>query len=421
MAYTADIQATNPAHHYPFDGDIIDKIAALVATNVGCILTDAAICEDATNCLTTNGVADTVTLATGGGNIEQAANSFSFGGWFTPTSIQQPPCMIFGENDTTRSATIFLGFGNNVMFEVLDTTFALQIYGDQPLVANRPYHLLLQFKGISNGNEFRAYIDGVLQTNSQDIAPGDNFNATDRTAGRFGGLDSGLAIGGTAMKLVSPIDGQFNHWAFWSSTESIALSATIVREELFEKGATPTVIITNQAGLDALADTARANSPLCIRVNVAGSISLTADNVTFDPLASIHIEYNGTGTLTWTNTNGSNATIGSTPNGGTIVFINPKVLTLTGLAINTEVRVFEAGTTTEIAGLEDVDSGSFVNSISASSIDIRIIAIGKQIVEIYGQDMTSDTTIIIAIDAKVILIITTSPHISIYYQVIKVL
>jgi len=164
---------------------------------------------------------------------------------------------------------------------------------------------------------------------------------------------------------------------------------------LFEKGATPTTIITNQAGLDALADTVRANSALCIRVNVAGDISLTADNVTFNELASIHVEYNGTGTLTWTNENGSNATIGSTPGGGTIVFKNPYTLTLTGLENNTEVRVYDAGTVTEVAGQENVTTGTFAATIGVASIDIRIISISYKRVDFDALTTSTDTTIAI--------------------------
>jgi len=253
---------------------------------------------------------------------------------------------------------------------------------------------MLIFESSTYGNKIEAYIDGVLQTNSSDITPGGAFT-TSRTAARFGGLDSGLAIGGTAMKIVSAVDGQYNHWALWSGADVSALTTTIVREELFEKGATPTTIITNQGGLDALADTLRADSPLCIRVNVAGNISLTADNVTFDALASIHIEYTGTGTLTWTNTNGANASIGSTPGGGTITFVNPLELTLTNLQNPSEVRVYDAGTTIEITGQENVVAGTFVGTITVPTIDIRIVALDYKIVEFYNLTVTQDITIAI--------------------------
>lgn len=54
-----------------------------------------------------------------------------------------------------------------------------------------------------------------------------------------------------------------------------------------------------------------------------------ADNITFDPLSSIHVQYTGTGTLTWVNDNGADASIGSTPNGGTLIIADRQTLTVT--------------------------------------------------------------------------------------------
>jgi hypothetical protein len=48
---------------------------------------------------------------------------------------------------------------------------------------------------------------------------------------------------------------------------------------------------------------------------------------------------------------------------------------LTGLQPNTEVRVYQAGTTTEVAGVENSGT-SEVFSISVSSVDIVIHSLG---------------------------------------------
>jgi hypothetical protein len=56
-------------------------------------------------------------------------------------------------------------------------------------------------------------------------------------------------------------------------------------------------------------------------------------------------------------------------------------LSLTGLKNPTEIRVFNAGTTTEIAGQEAVTSGTFTTSIDAGaypSVDISVISLGYQ-------------------------------------------
>ena len=61
--------------------------------------------------------------------------------------------------------------------------------------------------------------------------------------------------------------------------------------------------------------------------------------------------------------------------GLTVTFQTRSTLTLTGLQLNTEVRVYDAGTTTEIAGVENSGtSESF--SINVSSVDIVIHALG---------------------------------------------
>jgi hypothetical protein len=75
-----------------------------------------------------------------------------------------------------------------------------------------------------------------------------------------------------------------------------------------------------------------------------------------------------------------NVSGGATPSilkqaGLTVTFQTSSTLTLTGLQLNTEVRIYNAGTTTEVAGVENSGtSESF--SISVSSVDIVIHALG---------------------------------------------
>ena len=67
-------------------------------------------------------------------------------------------------------------------------------------------------------------------------------------------------------------------------------------------------------------------------------------------------------------------------------------LNLTGLQANSEVRVFNAGTTTEIAGVEN-SSTSFTANISANSVDIVIHSLGFEYQKISGADTTSNLTL----------------------------
>ena len=90
------------------------------------------------------------------------------------------------------------------------------------------------------------------------------------------------------------------------------------------------------------------------------------------------MQYTGTGTLNWTNTNGSDASIGSTTNGGTINFINPASLTINGLINGCEVRIYDNETlsdnshNTELDGIETLSGTSFVYSHSGAVNDITI-------------------------------------------------
>lgn len=67
-------------------------------------------------------------------------------------------------------------------------------------------------------------------------------------------------------------------------------------------------------------------------------------------------------------------------------------LTLTGLQTNSEVRVFNAGTTTELAGVENSGT-TFTANISASSVDIVVHSLGYEYQKIEGADTSSNLTL----------------------------
>lgn len=154
--------------------------------------------------------------------------------------------------------------------------------------------------------------------------------------------------------------------------------------------ANPAIYITSQADLDRLANCDFTNCGFAIGVDFGGSITLTADNIKFDGNSN-DIYYLGSGTLTWVNTNGSNAATANTPLGGTVVIESPSTLTLTGLVSGTEIRVFEAGTTTEISGQESVTTGTFstnINSATVPSVDISVISLEQVNFRLLNIDLT---------------------------------
>ncbi len=393
MAYADDIDALGNTHRWDFDNVLTDSVGAVTGVNTGCTFVLTPLCEGPTYSLQTNGINDRVVLPTTTDINDSDQTRKAVAGWFRVSAIQNPPKRIYGEGGTTQSFAFLLGWGNRLMFEVDSASFTLQVFGDVILAADRAYHLCMVFEGNAYGNELRAYLDGVEQLGAEplDRQP-DAATLAARFAGEFGDPAGTVAVGGTAVSLLACINGHYNEWATWDGANAVLTDAEI-REELFEKGALAATTITNQAGLDALADTVRGNVACCIRVTGTGTINLSADNVTFDPLASIHVQYTGTGTVNWTNTNGSNASIGSVTAGGTINFLNPSQLILTGLQNPTEVRVYDAGTTTEVAGVEAVTTGTFSESISVASVDVRIISVTYRNTIFRALSMASDVTI----------------------------
>jgi hypothetical protein len=67
-------------------------------------------------------------------------------------------------------------------------------------------------------------------------------------------------------------------------------------------------------------------------------------------------------------------------------------LTLTGLQANSEVRIYEAGTTTEIDGVENSGT-TFATTTSASSVDIVVHALGYEYQRLNGVDTSQNLTL----------------------------
>jgi hypothetical protein len=67
-------------------------------------------------------------------------------------------------------------------------------------------------------------------------------------------------------------------------------------------------------------------------------------------------------------------------------------LNLTGLKVNTEVRIFEAGTTTELGGVENSGT-SFAINISESSVDLVLMSLGYIYQRIESVDTSANLTL----------------------------
>jgi hypothetical protein len=339
-------------------------------------------------------------------NVTVTHTRREIGGWIRLDRVHQPPSGIWEEGGGVNNLYIVVGFGNRLLVNVADSSngFKAQAFSDFKLAVNRDYHVLMRMEGTGGINGIECYIDGVLQSSAAVGTPlGSAIMATHSGDYCYGRPDSNLDTGGTDIQYPGATGTLYSDWVTYSEYGGGApMLGTERRFNLFEMGARANVTISAgtqsamQTQLDALASTMQPDKPLCILVETPTSgsdLTLEANNVTFDPRASIHVQWSSPGTLTWKNLNGSNASISSVSNNGTIDIQTPSILSLTGIQAGTEVRIYSAGTTTELAGQEVVNSGSFSASIEVNSVDVRLLSLGFKNLVIRAVDTTADTSI----------------------------
>ena len=351
MAYSADISGLGADHHWKFDGDSIDAIGAVVATDTTMTFASSPIAKDATYSALMNERTDLVSIATTT-TINNAAHARkAVVGWFMVDSVELPFCRIYGEGTNVTDFQICLMAGNSVLFEVRDgATWQIQIYSDIALAADRAYHFAAILEGNGYGNEVRFYIDGVEQTAAipTDRQP-DDASLAARGVAEFGDPAGTVGINGTALVMGSPGDNRtteqvisayYQHWAAWGDEADAVLTDSEVRTTLFERGALAedTVATGTESAMQTTIDSdgQTAVDAACVieveAVSGGGDFTLNMNGQDFDPLASIHIRYNGTAdTLTIIDDGTTNIDIDklSAPFGGTIELFTEVTVQLT--------------------------------------------------------------------------------------------
>ena len=348
-----EAMALFPDHYWRFQNSYVDEIGSATANNgsggTPTFDTGVKICRGDTHSLLLNSTTDYISPAD---QIDMNTANISrryIGGWFQVDNVSQTLSVIYEEGAQVNNIALLNGFGNNAMFQIANAADDyIQTYFDVPLVPNRAYHVLLEFNASGfSGGICSLYVDGLLQSrtngNPWETAQLDSHSGN-ITWGHEGteelkvGDDRG--VDATTIAFVSPTACNYAHWYSWSG---VTLNATSdIRVTLFEKGAEANVTISSgtesvmQIAADALADLVGINAPLDIRIEEViggGVFELTLDNRTFDPLASIHIQYIGAGTLTLVQEAGTLIDTNkiSTPFGGTVVIED-------NVAVTVEVR-----------------------------------------------------------------------------------
>ncbi len=405
--YSDFLAALGADHHWDFDGDSLDQIGSVNGTNTSISFAASAIAEDATNCAETNATGDRVALATTTNINNSAQERKCVMGTFMTTAVQPPPKRIYGEGNNTTCFQLVMWVGNFTMFEATEPTNfpdGLQVYGPRAEL-NRAYHFTMIFEGNNYGNEIRFYVDGVemVDADPADRQP-DTASLDARGVAEFADPAGTVGVGGNVVLLNAPVNGRYNHWATWGDKAEAVLTDAQAREA-FEKSCLANQTISTgtesamQTALDAIDNEEKGNHPCCIRIegNTGDTdFTLEGKGITYDSRASIHVQYTGTATLTWRDNIDSNTTIFSTIRGGTIVVERETSLTLNGLANPTDIRVFEAGTTTLIDSEEGITDGDYSVNLYQTSVDIRIISLGEKIFSLLAVDTSADTTLELA-------------------------
>ncbi len=318
------------------------------------------------------------------------------GGWIRLGGIQKGFSCLYEEGGGVNNLCFFLGINNTLIAQQADTgDDNVQAFSDVSLEPNRNYHILFRFSYTETEKKFVLYLDGIEQQSTS----GNPLTATDLDAHggdiSIGGAGGNLEVGGTDILFRSQEDTYYSQWVTYSrETEDDLI------KDLFRRGALPTYTISGteaqmQTQLDALAGITGVNDPLTIRIEDADTeLNLSLDGFTFNPLSTIHLEYQGVETLNFTNLGGTNLVADKVYNtqNGNVNIINQSVLTLTGLQPNTEVRVYEVGTENEITGIENV-TGVYSAFLLVSEVDISIVSLQYENIRLENINTTSDISL----------------------------
>jgi hypothetical protein len=267
------------------------------------------------------------------------------GGWVMVDSIQKLQVQVYKEGGGANNIAFLLGFGNKLMVQVDQSTSPsdyVQVYSDFSLETNRPYHVLLTFD--AKGVGAKLYIDGKLQSNSFGN-PWEGDYLASHTGPLVLGADAPIDVGGPDVTFYTPTRCFYSDWI---NTDDV-LSDDMIKFEVVEKGLPAKVELAveqgggeTQSDLDNYANTGIDNYPLIFRIPAptnGGDLTLEADNITIDPNATYHIQWLGTGKLTWKNKNGSNVSVYSSLFGGDVEIITQ---------VNVHIKVVDAKTGSHI-------------------------------------------------------------------------
>jgi len=334
--------------------------------------------EDTSHCWELNSVTDRREIADSPNmNITISSKERTIMCWIQLKGIQKSMSSLWKEGGGVQNLTFLVGQGNVLMWQLADvatTRDNVQAYSNFRLEVDRTYFIVGRYSHLDTIKESRLYIDGI----KQDVTDGNpmTLGIFDSHSGdvTWGDPDGNLEMGTVDIAFAGQEEAWMSHFATWSdnstNTDAGGLSDTDIKI-LFERGAIPEVIITQdtevnmQTNLDVEADTTYGNVPLAVRVERVtgggGDLELTADNINFNSLGSLDLQWLGNSgeTLTWVNSNGGSIDTNkiSTPSGGTVIVVNDVSVKITVKDIETELNIENANIELKAASGGDLTSG----------------------------------------------------------------
>lgn len=258
-SYQDVIETLNPDHRWILDGDY-DDTGSVPGTGMNQSVVgtqnfiDEPLCEGVTQCVEFDG-ADSRREAPDNNEMNlQAESARSMFGWMKVSDIQQTLSMIYKEGGSVNNIAFLRGYGNVLICQLADTgDDNVQVYSDFRLSAEREYLIAFRFDYGDVTPTFEFLIDGVIQARSAGnplTAPDFDSHSGDIT---WNDADTSLEVGGTDVTFNGCNNLKMNEWTSFTRK----LTDTEMRESAFERGARPTVTISEGATViaDSYADT----------------------------------------------------------------------------------------------------------------------------------------------------------------------
>jgi hypothetical protein len=411
LAYNTEMLALNPDHFWRLnnvydDTGVTGPVRNMTSGVIGTFsFSTTNLTDDNTHSLIWDSVTQRREIADSANmNITINSAERTIGCWIQVSSIQTALSAIWKEGGGVQNLAFLMGMGNVLLAQLADiasTRDNVQCFSDFKLNVDRPYHICMRYTHTEATKEFRLYIDGVEQTRSDGNPM--TIGIFDSHSGdvTWGDPDNNLETGGTDITYNGKDDLLLSDFATWSDNSTgggARNKVTEIRDIMFRRGATANATIVTasnsamQTSLDNTANT-RVDWPLSYRIensDLGGNLELILTDKTFDSRITEHVEWRGPGVLTLVNIN-SNCDSGKTfaTSGGTVVVETPPTLNITNLQNNTEVRIYEGGTVTELVGEENITTGLFSNQIRVSNVDIQVISELYENLRFEAVDMTS--------------------------------